>query len=90
MRLTHRIGLKTLKTKLQCSPCEPTKAHTATKEFDMSLFIGLLQVYTRIGYKAKANLQQILENCSINPDENLSRAAKIDQISAIFRHYKQE
>jgi len=56
----------------------------------MSLFIGLLQVYTHKGYKVKANLQQILEFCSINPDENLSRAAKLDQPSAIFRHYKQE
>ena len=56
----------------------------------MSLFIGLLQVYTRIGYKVKANLQQILEFFSINPDENLSRAAKIAQMSAIFRHHKQE
>ena len=56
----------------------------------MSLFIGLLQVYTRIGYKVKANLQQILEFYSINPDENLSRVAKIDQTSAKFRHYKQE
>ena len=78
------------KNKLQCSPCEPTKAQITAKEFDMSLFIGLLQVYTRIGYKVKANLQQILEFYSINPDENLSRAAKIDQTSTIFRHYKQE
>lgn len=78
------------KTKLQCSPCEPTKAQITAKEFDMSLFIGLLQVYTHKGYKVKANLQQILEFCSINPDENLSHAAKIDQTSAIFGHYKQE
>ena len=56
----------------------------------MSLFIGLLQVYTHKGYKVKANLQQILEFCSINPDEKLSHAAKIDQTSAIFRHYEQE
>ena len=56
----------------------------------MSLFIGLLQVYTHKGYKVKANLQQILEFCSINPDEKLSHAAKIDQTSAIFGHYKQE
>ena len=90
MRLTHRIGLKTLKTKLQCSPCEPTKAHITAKEFVMSLLIGLLQVYVQFGHNGERKFTTFLVICPKNGDENLIHAAKIAQTSAIFRRYKQE
>ncbi len=62
MRLTHRIGLKTLKTKLQCSPCEPTKAHITAKEFVLYFrFLGLLQVLFPLWEMVRAKIQQNLD-----------------------------
>lgn len=65
-----------LKNKLQRSSCEPTKAHITTKEFVMSLSIGLLQVYSHSGNKVNANLQHFLEINSKTPDESLNHVTE--------------